>query len=109
MTVFENSSWIVQFGKDRYNIYVLAEDLNVDDLRGELAKMKELLARSLHEIDKSKEERKRSCGSPFIDGHFLSNVFLLTFVVIVVVSVYAFRNLYVAVLKKFPSTPQDEL
>lgn len=91
------------------NFCFSAEDLNVDDLRGELNKMKELLAQSLHEIDKSKEERKRSCGSPFIDGNFLSTIFMTTFVVIITVSFYAFRNLYIAVLKKFPASQQDEL
>lgn len=83
--------------------------MNVDDLRGDLAKMKELLAQSLLEIDKAKEERRKTCGSPFIDGNFLSAIFLITFIVIIVVSFYAFRNLYIAVLKKFPSTDQDEL
>lgn len=72
--------------------------------------MKELLAQSLLEIDKSKEERRKTCGSPFMDGNFLSTVFLAVFVVIIVVSFYAFRNLFVAVLKKFPiSKPSDEL
>lgn len=91
------------------NFLISAEDLNVDELRGELNKMKELLAQNLHELDKSKEDRKRSCGSPFIDGNFLSTIFLTTFVVIITVSFYAFRNLYLAVLKKFPSAQQDEL
>lgn len=64
--------------------------------------MKELLAQSLLEIDKSKEERRKTCGSPFMDGNFLSTVFLATFFVIIAVSFYAFRNLFIAVLKKFP-------
>lgn len=81
--------------------------MNVDDLRGELAKMKELLAQSLLEIDNSKKERRKTCGSPFMDGNFLSAIFLITFVVIITVSFYAFRNLYIAVLKKFPSAQHD--
>lgn len=77
-------------------------------MKVELAKMKLLLAQSLHEIDKSKEERKKACA-PLIDGNFLSTIFLVTFVGIIAVSFYAFRNLYFAVLKKFPSPTKDEL
>lgn len=38
-----------------------------------------------------------------IDGSFLSWVFGLALLVIVTVSIYAFYNLYHAILKKFPS------
>lgn len=77
-------------------------------MKTELAKMKLLLAQSLHEIETSKEERRKTC-STIIDGNFLSTIFLVTFVGIIAVSFYAFRNLYFAVLKKFPSPAKDEL
>lgn len=42
-------------------------------------------------------------GSSIIDGTFLSVAFGGALCVIVSVSVYAFYNLYHAILKKFPS------
>lgn len=42
-------------------------------------------------------------SSGIIDGNFLSIAFAGTLGVIVCISIYAFYNLYNAVLKKFPS------
>ncbi|KAJ1532345.1 hypothetical protein ONE63_000949 [Megalurothrips usitatus] len=44
-----------------------------------------------------------------IDGSFMSFVFIFVFTVIVIVSYYAFQNLYYAVLKKFPTVQHTEL
>ncbi|KAK3926918.1 Sodium channel protein type 10 subunit alpha [Frankliniella fusca] len=44
-----------------------------------------------------------------IDGSFMSFVFIFVFTVIVIVSFYAFKNLYHAVLKKFPTVQHTEL
>jgi hypothetical protein len=44
-----------------------------------------------------------STHSGIIDGNFLSIAFGGALLVIVTVSIYAFYNLYQAVLKKFPS------
>lgn len=52
------------------------------------------------EIEKSE---KRNAGASIIDGSFLSMVFGVALIVIITVSVYAFYNLYLAILKKFPS------
>lgn len=43
-------------------------------------------------------------GTTMIDGNFLSFVFGGSFLVIIIVTVYAFYNLYHAVQKKFPSS-----
>lgn len=77
-------------------------------MKKELEQMKELLAKSLLEIDRSKEDRKTNCAS-LIDGNFMSTIFLTTFAGILAVTLYAFRNLYFAIQKKFSSKLKDEL
>lgn len=47
-------------------------------------------------------QNRRRAGS-IIDGSFLSVVFGVALLVIISVSIYAFYNLYHAILKKFPS------
>lgn len=49
------------------------------------------------------EGRRAGRGNGIIDGSFLSVVFGVALLVIITVSVYAFYNLYNAILKKFPS------
>jgi hypothetical protein len=55
-----------------------------------------------------KSEKNKNADS-IIDGNFLSVVFGVVLVLIISVSIYAFYNLYFAVLKKFPSRPHTEL
>ena len=49
------------------------------------------------------QHRTQSQHSGIIDGNFLSFAFGGALLVIITVSVYAFYNLYHAILKKFPS------
>ncbi|XP_032690450.1 uncharacterized protein LOC116853452 isoform X2 [Odontomachus brunneus] len=76
---------------------------SVDELREKLANMKRLMEErkgtTLGEIS----ARKRKETSDIIDGNFLSWIFGAALVVILSVSGYAFYNLFLAVLKKFPS------
>ncbi|CAG9138733.1 hypothetical protein JYU34_004859 [Plutella xylostella] len=79
-----------------------SEDMleSIDELKERLSSMKRMM-----------EERKQAGaghatslhGTNMIDGNFLSIVFGGSLVVILSVSIYAFYNLYHAVLKKFPS------
>ncbi|XP_034951757.1 uncharacterized protein [Chelonus insularis] len=82
------------------------EDISesVDELRERLSNakrmMKEQSAHTLNDITGSK--RKRS-GTDVLDGNLLSIIFGGVFIVVVSASLWAFYNLYHAVLKKFPS------
>ncbi|KFB43740.1 AGAP001147-PA-like protein [Anopheles sinensis] len=87
------------------------EDLStesVEVLRERLNTMKRLIAERQNSTSGSGSElwnphsRSTSC-SGIIDGNFLSVAFGGALIVILSVSVYAFYNLYHAVLKKFPS------
>lgn len=49
------------------------------------------------------QSERRNPGASIIDGSFLSVVFGIALIVIITVSIYAFYNLYQAILKKFPS------
>ncbi|KAL9889595.1 uncharacterized protein LOC119639616 [Glossina fuscipes] len=91
------------------------DDLNtesVEVLRERLNTMKRLMAeRSVQQQQNpaSTEEiwstRRHTPG--IIDGNFLSMAFGGALLVIVSVSVYAFYNLYHAILKKFPSKHEE--
>ncbi|KAG6446124.1 uncharacterized protein LOC115440937 [Manduca sexta] len=81
---------------------------SIDELKERLSSMK----RMMEERNKSGagnqdlfQGHARSLqGTTMIDGNFLSFVFGGSLFVILSVSVYAFYNLYHAVLKKFPSS-----
>ncbi|XP_045481741.1 uncharacterized protein LOC123685919 [Harmonia axyridis] len=88
--------------KDLPNI-VTGEE-NVDELRQRLNVMKKMMAERQY-LDQSTDQRKSNGG--VIDGSFLSVVFGTALVVIITVSIYAFYNLYVAILKKFPSRHEE--
>ncbi|XP_063928589.1 uncharacterized protein LOC135141425 isoform X1 [Zophobas morio] len=77
----------------------------VDELRQRLNNMKRLMAERQRagELD----EGRRSHAVGIIDGSFLSVVFGIALLVIITVSVYAFYNLYNAILKKFPSHHEE--
>ncbi|KAJ8923752.1 hypothetical protein NQ315_010333 [Exocentrus adspersus] len=79
---------------------------SVDELRQRLNNMKKMMAerRGVDSLD----EGRRSTNVGVIDGSFLSVVFGIALIVIVTVSVYAFYNLYTAIMKKFPH-PHEEL
>ncbi|XP_055636730.1 uncharacterized protein LOC129775719 isoform X1 [Toxorhynchites rutilus septentrionalis] len=87
------------------------EDLNsesVEVLRERLNQMKRLIAERQNQNSSGSASdlwspQTRSSCSGIIDGNFLSMAFGGALVVILSVSVYAFYNLYHAVLKKFPS------
>lgn len=75
----------------------------IDELRQRLNHMKRAMAeRQSAGVDVS-EGRRAGRGTGVIDGSFLSVVFGVALVVIITVSIYAFYNLYNAILKKFPS------
>ncbi|KAJ8934870.1 hypothetical protein NQ314_013144 [Rhamnusium bicolor] len=84
----------------------MATGESVDELRHRLNNMKKMMAerRGMSSLD----EGRRSTNLGVIDGSFLSVVFGMALVVILTVSVYAFYNLYSAILKKFPH-PHEEL
>ncbi|XP_018395332.1 PREDICTED: uncharacterized protein LOC108773877 [Cyphomyrmex costatus] len=76
---------------------------SVDELREKLASMKKLMIErkgtTLGEIS----ARKRKEASNMIDGNLLSWIFGLALIGILIVSSYAFYNLYHAVLKRISS------
>ncbi|KAL3290396.1 hypothetical protein HHI36_023737 [Cryptolaemus montrouzieri] len=76
---------------------------NVDELRQRLNIMKKMMAERQY-LDDSTEQRK---NVGVIDGSFLSMVFGTALIVIIIVSIYAFYNLYIAILKKFPSKHEE--
>ncbi|XP_053691008.1 uncharacterized protein LOC128739539 [Sabethes cyaneus] len=87
------------------------EDLSsesVEVLRERLNQMKRLIAERQNQNSSGSASDLwsppiRSSCSGIIDGNFLSMAFGGALIVILSVSVYAFYNLYHAVLKKFPS------
>ncbi|CAB3233871.1 unnamed protein product [Arctia plantaginis] len=90
-------------------VFGASEDMleSIDELKQRLSSMKRLMEERKAAGSGTKElfhgQAKSLRGTTMIDGNFLSFVFGGTFFVIVSVSVYAFYNLYFAVLKKFPS------
>ncbi|GLV39346.1 uncharacterized protein CBL_13223 [Carabus blaptoides fortunei] len=82
---------------------------SVDELRQRLDTMKRMMAeRQITDLEQENARRHQNAGASIIDGSFLSVVFGVALVVIITVSIYAFYNLYNAILKKFPS-PHTEL
>lgn len=77
----------------------------MDELRKRLNEMKRMMAeRQITGVDLDDNRGRDSRNTVgVIDGSFLSWVFGLALLVIVTVSIYAFYNLYHAILKKFPS------
>ncbi|XP_058453084.1 uncharacterized protein LOC131431409 [Malaya genurostris] len=81
---------------------------SVEVLRERLNQMKRLIAERQNQNSSGSASdlwspQPRSSCSGIIDGNFLSMAFGGALIVILSVSVYAFYNLYHAVLKKFPS------
>ncbi|KAJ8981483.1 hypothetical protein NQ317_007009 [Molorchus minor] len=77
---------------------------SVDELRQRLNNMKKMMAeRQGLDLD----EGRRSTNMGVIDGSFLSVVFGAALAVILTVSIYAFYNLYSAILKKFPDSHEE--
>ncbi|XP_058824115.1 uncharacterized protein LOC131684889 [Topomyia yanbarensis] len=81
---------------------------SVEVLRERLNQMKRLIAERQSQNSSGSASdlwspQTRSTCSGIIDGNFLSMAFGGALIVILSVSVYAFYNLYHAVLKKFPS------
>ncbi|CAH0730779.1 unnamed protein product, partial [Brenthis ino] len=81
---------------------------SIDELKERLSSMKRMMeerkAAGSGTKDLFQGHAQSLQGTTMIDGNFLSFVFGGSLVVILSVSVYAFYNLYHAVLKKFPST-----
>lgn len=50
---------------------------------------------------------RRQTNLGIIDGSFLSVIFGMALLVIITVSVYAFYNLYNAILKRFPARHEE--
>lgn len=97
-------------------IHPTQDDLNtesVEVLRERLNTMKRLMAERTTQQQQnpaSTEEiwsTRRHTSTGIIDGNFLSMAFGGALLVIVSVSVYAFYNLYHAILKKFPSRHEE--
>ncbi|CAG9855371.1 unnamed protein product [Phyllotreta striolata] len=79
---------------------------SVDELRLRLKSMRRLMKDRNGSGDFDSGRRPGSAG--VIDGNFLSVTFSAALVIIITVSIYAFYNLYVAVMKKFTHV-HDEL
>lgn len=81
---------------------------SIDELKERLSVMKKMMeerkAQGSHTKELFQGQASSLQGTTMIDGNFLSFVFGGSLFVIISVSVYAFYNLYHAVLKKFPST-----
>ncbi|KAM7360133.1 uncharacterized protein ACRADG_003543 isoform 1-T4 [Cochliomyia hominivorax] len=101
---------------DYQNVPGTGDDLNnesVEVLRERLNTMKRLMADRTAQQQQnpaSTEEiwsTRRHTSAGIIDGNFLSMAFGGALLVIVSVSVYAFYNLYHAILKKFPSKHEE--
>lgn len=73
----------------------------VDDLRQKLNEMKRIMVE--RQMMEEADDGKKNNNVSVIDGSFLSAVFGVALFVILTVSMYAFYNLYQAILKKFPS------
>lgn len=87
----------------------ISTEETVDELRYRLDAMKRMMAERQMgggggDVDDTfMDSRSRRQASNIIDGNFLSIVFGVALVVIITVSIYAFYNLYNAILKKFPT------
>ncbi|KPJ03464.1 PREDICTED: uncharacterized protein LOC106116650 [Papilio xuthus] len=81
---------------------------SIDELKERLTSMKKMMeerkATGSGTKDLFQGHARSLQGTTMIDGNFLSFVFGGSLFVILSVSVYAFYNLYHAVLKKFPSS-----
>lgn len=79
----------------------------MEELKARLASMKKLVAERQNNTqlnpDSSEFWKSSKQSSGIIDGNFLSIAFGGALLTIIGVSIYAFYNLYNAVLKKFPS------
>ncbi|XP_039970689.1 uncharacterized protein LOC126768078 [Bactrocera neohumeralis] len=86
---------------------------SVEVLRARLNDMKRLMSERTAQIQQNPAtteqiwSTKRQSATGIIDGNFLSVAFGGALLVIVSVSVYAFYNLYHAILKKFPSHHEE--
>ncbi|XP_011182483.1 uncharacterized protein LOC105212290 [Zeugodacus cucurbitae] len=86
---------------------------SVEVLRARLNDMKRLMSERTAQIQQNPAtteqiwSTKRQAATGIIDGNFLSFAFGGALMVIVSVSVYAFYNLYHAILKKFPSHHEE--
>jgi hypothetical protein len=81
---------------------------SMEELRNRLNKMKRLVAERQEKTKATPDTSEfwtqpTKQNSGIIDGNFLSFAFGGTLLTIICVSIYAFYNLYHAVLKKFPS------
>lgn len=92
--------------KDEHNYqHKTHTEETVDELRYRLDAMKRMMAERQMAGDNEDTyiDGTGRQASNIIDGNFLSVVFGVALVVIITVSIYAFWNLYKAILKKFPS------
>ncbi|CAD6991843.1 uncharacterized protein LOC101459556 [Ceratitis capitata] len=86
---------------------------SVEVLRARLNDMKRLMSERTAQIQHNPAtteqiwSTKRQTTTGIIDGNFLSVAFGGALLVIASVSVYAFYNLYHAILKKFPSHHEE--
>lgn len=78
------------------------QEETVDELRYRLNAMKKMMEERQIQQEKM-DTLPRRLTATIIDGNLLSIVFGVALVVIITVSIYAFYNLYNAILKKFPS------
>ncbi|KAK6637095.1 hypothetical protein RUM43_010769 [Polyplax serrata] len=82
---------------------------SVEELRMKLEAMKRLIENTEGDEEKGRSRRRPICKDSIIDGSFLSFVFIIVLLLIICVSIYAFSNLYYAVLKKYPGKKHTEL
>uniref|UniRef100_A0A1B6EUP3 Uncharacterized protein n=1 Tax=Cuerna arida TaxID=1464854 RepID=A0A1B6EUP3_9HEMI len=81
------------------------ENISVEEFRANVEMMNRLVTESVKDMEKGVKgkTKKTTPSDSIIDGNFLSAVFAVVFLMIICVSIYAFYNLFVAILKKFPS------
>ncbi|KAG5679888.1 hypothetical protein PVAND_009425 [Polypedilum vanderplanki] len=93
--------------RDKHNIDDDLSNESVEELRNRLNAMKRLVAERQNQTNTTPDSNEfwtsTKQTSSIIDGNFLSLAFGGTLLTIICVSIYAFYNLYNAVLKKFPS------
>ena len=82
-------------------IVVANSEETIDELRQRLNHMKRMMGER-HSVADDRRMNDKTAKNSVIDGSFLSVVFGIAFLVIVTVSIYAFYNLYHAILKKIP-------
>nr|XP_018912237.1 PREDICTED: uncharacterized protein LOC109040687 [Bemisia tabaci] len=80
-------------------------ETDVQNLREQLEQMRSLVNDHAHILEGSEKGKKKKANQDsIINGSFLSFMFLTVFMMIMGVSIYAFKSLFAAIIKKFNHT-----